>query len=57
MKDMNRRKFLGRLGPVAALGFLVPWALVVRETQAGGTKTKTKTKAKTKTKTKGKAGG
>ncbi len=55
MKDMNRRKFLGRLGPVAALGFLVPWALVVRETQAGGTKTKTKTKAKTKTK--GKAGG
>ncbi len=53
MKDMNRRKFLGRLGPVAALSFLVPWALVVREAQAGGTKTKTKAK----TKTKGKAGG
>ncbi len=47
MKDMNRRKFLGRLGPVAALSFLVPWALVVREAQAGK---KVKTKQKTKKK-------
>ena len=50
MKDMNRRKFLGRLAPVAALSFLVPWALVAQDAQAGETKTKTKTKAKTKTK-------
>ncbi len=47
MKDTNRRKFLGRLVPVAALSFLVPWALVAREAQAGK-KAKTKEKKKKK---------
>ncbi len=50
MKDMNRRKFLGRLAPVAALSFLVPWALVAREAHADN---KEKTKETTKTKGKG----
>ncbi len=51
MKDMSRRKFLGRLAPVAALSFLVPWALVVREAEArhaGEDHPKRKTKTKKK---------
>ena len=57
MKDINRRKFVGRLATVAALSFLVPWAFIAREAEArhdeGADHPKRKTKTKTKTKTKG----
>ena len=48
MKDTNRRKLLGRLATAAALGWLVKWAVVAQDAQAGGRKAKTKKKTKTK---------
>ena len=47
MKDTSRPKFVGRLATAAALGWLVPWALLARETQAAK-KAKVKTKKKRK---------
>ena len=48
MKDTNRRKLLGRLATAAALGWIVKWAVVAQDAQAGGRKIKTKKKTKTK---------